>query len=56
MTHAQRRGNDGPALVPGDPDASLLVLIQGEGNHPGQLSAGELEEVIAWIRAGAPER
>ena len=49
-------GNRGPALVPGDPEASLLVVVQGLGSHPGQLSPEELEEVIAWIRAGAPER
>ncbi len=49
-------GNSGPALVPGDPEASLLVLVQSAGNHPGQLTAEELEEVIAWIVAGAPER
>jgi cytochrome b subunit of formate dehydrogenase/mono/diheme cytochrome c family protein len=49
-------GNNGPALVPGDPQASLLVLVQTAGNHPGQLTAEELEEVVAWIEAGAPER
>jgi hypothetical protein len=26
------------------------------GGHPGQLTPEELEEVIAWIRDGAPER
>ena len=49
-------GNNGPALVPRDPDASLLVVVQATGNHPGQLSPEELEDVIAWIVAGAPER
>lgn len=49
-------GKSGPALVPGDPKASLLVVVQSAGNHPGQLSPEELEEVIAWIEAGAFER
>jgi hypothetical protein len=49
-------GNNGPAIVPRDPEASLLVVVQSIGNHPGQLTPEELEEVIAWIAAGAPER
>jgi cytochrome b subunit of formate dehydrogenase/mono/diheme cytochrome c family protein len=49
-------GNNGPALVPRDPEASLLVVVQAAGNHPGQLSPEELDDVIAWIEAGAPER
>jgi hypothetical protein len=48
-------GNSGPALVPGDPDASLLVTVQSTGSHPGQLSLDELDAVIEWIKAGAPE-
>jgi cytochrome b subunit of formate dehydrogenase/mono/diheme cytochrome c family protein len=49
-------GTNGPALVPRDPEASLLVVVQAAGNHPGQLTPEELEDVIAWIEAGAPER
>ncbi len=49
-------GNNGPAIVPRDPEASLLVVVQGLGGHPGQLTPEELEEVIAWIEAGAPEQ
>lgn len=48
-------GNNGPAIVPGDPEASLLVIVQSIGNHPGQLTPEELEEVISWIEGGAPE-
>ncbi|GMR09288.1 MAG: hypothetical protein BMS9Abin28_0106 [Anaerolineae bacterium] len=48
-------GNSGPALVPGDPEASLLVRVQAAGNHPGQLTPDELEAVITWIEAGASE-
>jgi mono/diheme cytochrome c family protein len=49
-------GKDGPAIVPNDPDNSLLVQIQQKGGHPGMLSADELAQVIAWIKAGAPEQ
>ena len=48
-------GNNGPAIVPRDVAASLLVVVQRQGGHPGQLTPVELEEVIAWIEAGAPE-
>jgi hypothetical protein len=54
--NALRGGVSGPAIVPGDPDASVLVQIQSAGGHPGQLTIDELEQVIAWILAGAPER
>jgi len=53
---ALRGGNRGPAVVPGDPDASILVQIQEPGGHPGQLTETEIAGIIAWIRAGAPER
>ena len=49
-------GDTGPAIVPGDPDASVLVTVQSAGNHPGQLTLDELDDVIEWIVAGAPER
>jgi cytochrome b subunit of formate dehydrogenase len=53
--NALKGGNSGPAIVPGNPDASVLVKVQSTGNHPGQLTVDELNEVIAWIKAGAPE-
>jgi cytochrome b subunit of formate dehydrogenase len=53
---ALQGGNSGPAVVPGDPDNSLLVEKQSLGNHPGQLTIDELNQVIAWIKAGAPEK
>jgi len=49
-------GDHGPALLPGDPDASLLVQVQAAGGHPGQLSETELSGMIGWVEAGAPER
>jgi nitrate/TMAO reductase-like tetraheme cytochrome c subunit len=48
---------DGPILVAGDPDASLLIQIQSAATkHFGQLSASELETVRQWIQAGAIEK
>lgn len=43
-------------LKPGDPDNSNIVIVQKKGGHPGQFSADELAQVIAWIKAGAPEK
>jgi formate dehydrogenase gamma subunit len=48
-------GATGPAVVPGEPEDSLLVAVQEAGNHPGQLTDAELQIIIAWINAGAPE-
>ena len=53
---ALKGGNSGAAIVPGDPDNSVLVLKQSLGDHPGQLTIDELNQVIAWIKAGAPEK
>jgi cytochrome b subunit of formate dehydrogenase len=53
---ALKGGNSGPGVIPGDPDNSVLVLKQSAGNHPGQLTIDELDQVIAWILAGAPEK
>jgi hypothetical protein len=53
---ALKGGSSGPAIVPGDPDQSILVQKQSAGNHPGQLTIDELNQVIAWILAGAPEK
>jgi mono/diheme cytochrome c family protein len=53
---ALKGGNNGPAIVPGNPDASELVKVQSAGNHPGQLTTDELNAVIAWIKAGAPQQ
>jgi len=49
-------GASGPVIVPGDPEASLLVVKQAAGNHPGQLSGEELALVRQWIDDGAPEK
>ena len=49
-------GKDGPVIVPNDPTNSLLVQIQQKGGHPGQLTSDEIDRIIAWIKAGAPEQ
>ncbi|HLB64941.1 MAG TPA: c-type cytochrome domain-containing protein [Anaerolineales bacterium] len=49
-------GSGGPAVIPGDPEGSLLVQKQsGEQRHFGQLTPEELDRVVEWIAAGAPE-
>jgi mono/diheme cytochrome c family protein len=49
-------GNSGPGIIPGNADQSMIVKMQSAGNHPGQLSQEELQQVIDWINAGAPEK
>jgi len=49
---------NGPVIEPGDPDGSYLVdlVISGEMPKRGdRLSDGEIETIVAWIEAGAPE-
>jgi len=41
-------------VEPGSPEDSLVVTIQQNG-HPGVFTSDELQTVIAWIQAGAPE-
>ena len=48
-------GTSGAAIVPGDPDASMLMAIQSAGGHPGQLSEEELSLIKEWIEGDAPE-
>lgn len=51
---AMAGGNLGPAIIPGDAEGSLLVQLQREG-HPNSLAPAELDWVIQWIDADAPE-
>ncbi len=56
-------GIAGPTIIPGDPDNSRLVqsLI---GTHPDgvvmppsvEMSAADIQKIIDWVEAGAPER
>lgn len=50
-------GQNGPALIPGDPGASLIIQKQsGPRDHFGQVLDDELEALTEWIAAGAPEK
>jgi nitrate/TMAO reductase-like tetraheme cytochrome c subunit len=42
------------AVVPGDPDASKFVQLQ-RSEHPAKLTPEELDLIIEWILAGAPD-
>ena len=54
---AMKGGQDGAVIVPGDSAASLLIKKQsGTTPHFGQLSLTELQQVTAWIKAGALEK
>jgi mono/diheme cytochrome c family protein len=44
------------AITPGDPDSSKTVQVQKAGTHAGKFTAAELQRVINWIKAGAPEK
>ncbi len=47
----------GPVIIPGDANGSPLVQKQsGSTPHFGQLTPEELQLVINWINAGAPEK
>jgi cytochrome b subunit of formate dehydrogenase len=48
-------GNSGPAIVDGDPDLSMLIIIQAEGNHPGQFTGDEIAQIRSWIENDAPK-
>jgi len=47
-------GTDGPVILPGDPEGSLLVERQRAG-HFANLEPDELDLVIEWIKNGAPQ-
>ena len=55
-----RGGDSGPAVVPGDPEKSLLiraVRYRGPGVQMppvGKLPEAEIAALIAWVRMGAP--
>ena len=48
-------GKNGPSIIPGDPDNSLLILRQSEQlEHGGQVLDQELDALRDWIAEGAP--
>ena len=52
---AMKGGTNGVVIVPGDPNASLLVQKMS-GTHPKVFSSADLAKIIAWIQAGAAEK
>jgi hypothetical protein len=47
----------GAVIIPGDPDSSLLIQKQsGDLPHFGQFTEEELQMIVDWIAAGAPEK
>lgn len=49
-------GDDGAAIVPGDPDNSLLVQLIVDGEMPKRapkLPQAEIDVIAAWVAAGA---
>ena len=55
----RKGGKSGPAIVPGDPDASLLiraVRYQGPKMPPaGPLSDAAIADLVKWVAMGAPD-
>jgi hypothetical protein len=56
-------GNHAPVVIPGDPDNSLLAQkllgTQKEGTlmpPNGSLPQDEVQVILDWIKAGAPEK
>src|SRR5260370_40593751 len=52
-------GKSGPALTPGEPDKSLLIQAVRQTNPKlkmpmgGRLTDNEVEDLVAWVKAGA---
>lgn len=53
-TGLMKGSNEGPVVVPGNADNSIIVNVQ-KGRHPVNLTPDELNLLIAWINAGAPQ-
>ena len=56
-----RGGDSGPALVPGDPEKSLLIKAVRHTDKDLQmppkqkLSAGQIADLATWVKMGAPD-
>ncbi len=52
-------GNTGPAIVPGDPDESLLISavqhIDLEMPPKGKLPDSQIDDLVQWVKMGAPD-
>lgn len=52
-------GSHGPAIVPGDPENSVLIQAVRQGGElkmppGGKLSPREVQSLVEWIKLGAP--
>jgi cytochrome b subunit of formate dehydrogenase/mono/diheme cytochrome c family protein len=43
------------SVQPGDPDSSDVVRVQQGNTHPGMFTPEQLDALVQWITAGAPE-
>ncbi|HEX2860544.1 MAG TPA: DUF1549 domain-containing protein, partial [Lacunisphaera sp.] len=57
-------GNSGPAVIPGNPDDSILIqalryteedLRMPPEEHGGKLSERQIADFVEWVRRGAPD-
>ena len=48
--------NNGPVIIPGSSEDSLLYQVQSSGSHFAKLAADQLEIVKQWIDDGSPEK
>ncbi|GAB4580252.1 MAG: hypothetical protein Fur0022_29910 [Anaerolineales bacterium] len=55
-TGARTGGDSGPAIIPGAPGVSLVLLWPTFDTHPGKLSPAEYVTIQEWIQNGAPEQ
>lgn len=49
-------GSNLPAIVPNDPDNSGIIVQHRNGDHPVVVTEEELEQLVAWISAGARQQ
>ncbi|HLK13520.1 MAG TPA: PSD1 and planctomycete cytochrome C domain-containing protein [Fimbriimonadaceae bacterium] len=59
MAAILKGGDSGPALVPGDPDKSLIIkAVRQTGTlkmpQGGKLDPGQVADLEAWVKMGAP--
>ena len=52
---ALQGGDSGPAIVPGAPGVSIVLLWPTFQDHPGKLSPLERAAIWSWIQTGAPQ-
>ena len=56
-TRVLQGSNNGPIIIPGNPDEShLFYKLKFGGNHPGYMSTEQTELVREWVSIGAPEK